>query len=54
MENTQKILMVGFYASLFATSISVIIFMYTQIVRLQEYIDNHTAVKSVLEERLIE
>ena len=54
MENTIKLLTLGFYASLFAASISLIIYMYTQIETLQDYIDNHIVTKSVLEERLIE
>lgn len=54
MENTVKLLLLGFYASLFAASISVIMFMYIQVNKLYEYVDNRVAVKSVLEESLIE
>lgn len=54
MENAVKLLLVGFYVSLFAASISVIIFMHIQLDKLYEYVDNHITVKSVLEDSLIE
>ena len=54
MDNAVKMLMVGFYTSLFAASISIIILMYMQLNNLYNYADNHVEVKSVLEESLIE
>jgi hypothetical protein len=54
MENSTKILLIGFYAILFASSISMIIYMSAGLEELYNYADNHIAVKSVLEESLIE
>ena len=54
MDNTVKLLMIGFYASLFAASILMIIIMYTKLERLYEVVDNHNTARSVLEECLIE
>ena len=54
MDNTVKLLLYGFYVSLFAASISMIIVMYMQLDKIYNYANNHTAIKSVLEESLIE
>ena len=54
MENSVKMLMIGFCVSLFAASISMIMYMYTQLDNLYNYSDNHIEARSILEESLIE
>lgn len=54
MENASKVMMVSFYALVFAMSIAVIISMYRQVNTLYENVDKHVVVKSVLEEDIIE
>ena len=54
MENASKVLIVGFYAWVFAMSIGVIILMYSQVNELYENVNDHVIVKSVLEEDVIE
>ena len=54
MDNTVKVLVLGFYASLFAASISMIIYLYTQVETLYDSAKGYITAKSVLEESLIE
>ena len=54
MENASKVLIVGFYAWVFAMSIAVIILMYEQVNELYENVKDHVVVKNVLEEDVIE
>ena len=54
MENASKVMMISFYAWVFAMSIAVIILMYRQVNTLYENVDKHVMIKSVLEEDIIE
>jgi hypothetical protein len=53
MENASKVLVIGFYAWIFAMSIATIILMYRQVDGLYENVNNHVSIKSVLEEDVI-
>ena len=54
MENASKVLIVGFYAWIFAMSIGGIILMYRNVNDLYENVKEHVIVRSVLEEDVIE
>lgn len=53
MENATKVMLLGFYAIVFAMSIAVILMMYGQVDELQKNVTKHVTVKNVLEEEVI-
>lgn len=52
MENASKVLMLGFYAIVFAMSLSIIIVLYKQVDELYKNVAEHVSVKSIIEEDL--
>ena len=54
MESASKALMLGFYAIVFAMSLSIMILMYSRISDLYESVSEHVIIKSVLEEDFFE